>query len=96
MARAFFALNAVIWVGYGLYCFFVPSVLADAAAFPALSFTQKFRDEFIEHVRLKRCPFRRVEAAARRRVSGGLHRVDALSRAGHAAAATNCSTSSLR
>lgn len=37
--RAFFVLNAVIWVGYGLYCFFVPSVLTDSAGLVASSAT---------------------------------------------------------
>ena len=32
-------------------------VLADAAAMPTKSFVTKFRDEFVEHVRLGRCPF---------------------------------------
>jgi NADH-quinone oxidoreductase subunit F len=33
-------------------------VLADAAAMPTKSFVTKFRDEFVEHVRLGRCPLR--------------------------------------
>jgi NADH-quinone oxidoreductase subunit F len=33
-------------------------VLADAAAMPTKSYITKFRDEFEEHVRLGRCPFR--------------------------------------
>jgi NADH-quinone oxidoreductase subunit F len=33
-------------------------VLADAAAMPTKSFVSKFRDEFVEHVRLGRCPLR--------------------------------------
>ncbi len=33
-------------------------VLADAAAMPTKSFVQKFRDEFVQHVELGRCPYR--------------------------------------
>ena len=35
-------------------------VLADSLSMPVKSFVPKFKDEFIEHVRLKRCPFRDV------------------------------------
>ncbi len=37
-------------------------VLADAAAMPVISFVKKFRDEFIEHVKLGRCPLRSAGA----------------------------------
>lgn len=30
-ARIFLGLNAVVWIGYGLYCFFVPGSLAEGA-----------------------------------------------------------------
>ena len=33
-------------------------VLADSLSMPVKSFVPKFKDEFIEHVRLGRCPFR--------------------------------------
>jgi NADH-quinone oxidoreductase subunit F len=33
-------------------------VLADAAAMPTISFVKKFRQEFLDHVRLGGCPFR--------------------------------------
>jgi NADH-quinone oxidoreductase subunit F len=33
-------------------------VLADAAAMPTISFVKKFREEFADHVKLGRCPFR--------------------------------------
>jgi NADH-quinone oxidoreductase subunit F len=33
-------------------------VLADAAAMPTISFVNKFKDEFVEHVKLGRCPLR--------------------------------------
>ncbi len=35
-------------------------VLADSLSMPVKSFVPKFKDEFIEHVRLKRCPFKDV------------------------------------
>ena len=34
--------------------------LGDAAAMPAISFVQQFREEFLEHARLGRCPMRDV------------------------------------
>ncbi len=37
-------------------------VLADAAAWPAQSYSTKFKAEFEEHIRLKRCPFKKSEA----------------------------------
>jgi NADH-quinone oxidoreductase subunit F len=40
-------------------------VLADAAAMPTKSFVTKFRSEFIDHVRLGRCPLRPEGAAPR-------------------------------
>jgi NADH-quinone oxidoreductase subunit F len=45
-------------------------VLADAAAMPTKSFVSKFRDEFAEHVRLGRCPFRPTGEARRAAVGG--------------------------
>jgi NADH-quinone oxidoreductase subunit F len=33
-------------------------VLADSLSMPAKSIVPKFKDEFIEHVKLGRCPFR--------------------------------------
>ena len=33
-------------------------VLADAAAMPTISFVNKFKNEFTEHVKLGRCPLR--------------------------------------
>ncbi|HSD10165.1 MAG TPA: NADH-quinone oxidoreductase subunit NuoF [Candidatus Binatia bacterium] len=45
-------------------------VLADAAAMPTKSFVAKFRDEFVEHVRLGRCPFRPLGEARRAAVAG--------------------------
>ena len=39
-------------------------VLADAVAMPTKSFVTKFRDEFVEHVRLRRCPFRDAAPAS--------------------------------
>ncbi len=39
MARTFLILNAVIWIGYGLYCFFVPGMLGEAAGVVAASAT---------------------------------------------------------
>lgn len=38
-------------------------VLADSLSMPVKSFVPKFRDEFEEHVRLGRCPFRDAESA---------------------------------
>ena len=35
--------------------------LADALAIPVLSYLQKFRDEFVEHVRRKKCWFSAYE-----------------------------------
>ncbi|HEV8717649.1 MAG TPA: NADH-quinone oxidoreductase subunit NuoF [Candidatus Binatia bacterium] len=40
-------------------------VLADAAAMPTQSYIGKFRDEFIAHVTLGRCPLKKEEAAHR-------------------------------
>ncbi len=40
-------------------------VLADAAAMPTISFVNKFRDEFVEHVKLGRCPLRPANEPAR-------------------------------
>ncbi len=40
-------------------------VLAEAAAFPATSFINKFRDEFIRHVKEEGCPFRTTVAFSR-------------------------------
>jgi len=40
-------------------------VLADAAAMPTQSYISKFRDEFIAHVTLGRCPFKKNGAAHR-------------------------------
>ena len=37
-------------------------VLADAAAFPATSIIEKFRDEFIRHIEEKKCSFRKQPA----------------------------------
>jgi NADH-quinone oxidoreductase subunit F len=45
-------------------------VLADAAAMPTKSFVSKFRDEFVEHVRLGRCPLRPPGAARRAAAAG--------------------------
>jgi NADH-quinone oxidoreductase subunit F len=45
-------------------------VLADAAAMPTKSFVSKFRDEFVEHVRLGRCPFRPLGEARRAAAAG--------------------------
>jgi NADH-quinone oxidoreductase subunit F len=45
-------------------------VLADAAAMPTKSFVSKFRDEFVEHVRLGRCPFRPPGEAPRAAAAG--------------------------
>ncbi len=45
-------------------------VLADAAAMPTKSFVSKFRDEFVEHVRLGRCPFRLAGEAPRAAAAG--------------------------
>jgi NADH-quinone oxidoreductase subunit F len=45
-------------------------VLADAAAMPTKSFVAKFRDEFVEHVRLGRCPFRPPGEAPRAAAAG--------------------------
>ncbi|MBI4615627.1 MAG: NADH-quinone oxidoreductase subunit NuoF [Planctomycetes bacterium] len=39
-------------------------VLSDAAAWPAESYTLKFRDEFEEHIRRKGCPFKKESAMA--------------------------------
>jgi len=44
-------------------------VLADSLSMPVKSFVPKFKDEFIEHVRLKRCPFR--EAAPTQAAAAG-------------------------
>jgi NADH-quinone oxidoreductase subunit F len=38
-------------------------VLADSLSMPVKSFVPKYKDEFIEHVKLKRCPFRDREAS---------------------------------
>jgi len=40
-------------------------VLADAAAMPTQSYLSKFRDEFIAHVTLGRCPFKKTSEAHR-------------------------------
>ena len=45
-------------------------VLADAAAMPTKSFVAKFRDEFLEHVRLGRCPLRQAEEVPLRAAAG--------------------------
>jgi NADH-quinone oxidoreductase subunit F len=45
-------------------------VLADAAAMPTKSFVTKFRDEFIEHAKVGRCPFQ-PEDAPQRAAAGG-------------------------
>jgi NADH-quinone oxidoreductase subunit F len=45
-------------------------VLADAAAMPTKSFVSKFRDEFAQHVRLGRCPFRPAGEAPRAAAAG--------------------------
>jgi NADH-quinone oxidoreductase subunit F len=45
-------------------------VLADAAAMPTKSFVSKFRDEFVEHVRLGGCPFRPLDEAPRAAAAG--------------------------
>jgi NADH-quinone oxidoreductase subunit F len=45
-------------------------VLADAAAMPVKSFVSKFRDEFVEHVRLGRCPFHPLGEARRAAAAG--------------------------
>ena len=37
-------------------------VLADAAAWPAQSYSTKFKAEFEEHIRMKRCPYKKSEA----------------------------------
>jgi NADH-quinone oxidoreductase subunit F len=42
-------------------------VLADAAAMPTQSFLEKFKDEFIEHVTLGRCPFQKESATTTHR-----------------------------
>jgi hypothetical protein len=39
MARIFFALTALIWLPYGIYCFFQPGFLADAAGVVATTTT---------------------------------------------------------
>lgn len=33
--RVFLALNALVWIAYGLYCFFQPGILADSAGVAA-------------------------------------------------------------
>ncbi len=40
-------------------------VLADSLSMPVKSFVPKYRDEFEEHVRLGRCPFRETETAGK-------------------------------
>ena len=37
-------------------------VLADSLSMPVKSFVPKYKDEFIEHVKQKRCPFRARES----------------------------------
>jgi NADH-quinone oxidoreductase subunit F len=44
-------------------------VLADSLSMPVKSFVPKYKDEFIEHVKQKRCPFRNHEAGALRAAS---------------------------
>jgi NADH-quinone oxidoreductase subunit F len=44
-------------------------VLADSLSMPVKSFVPKYKDEFIEHVKQKRCPFRAQEAATLRAAS---------------------------
>ena len=44
-------------------------VLADSLSMPVKSFVPKYKDEFIEHVKQKRCPFRAQEAGALRAAS---------------------------
>ncbi|MGH7858342.1 MAG: NADH-ubiquinone oxidoreductase-F iron-sulfur binding region domain-containing protein, partial [Candidatus Binatia bacterium] len=48
-------------------------VLADAAAMPTISFVKKFRDEFVEHVRIGGCPLRARTAQEPRRAASGAH-----------------------
>jgi len=45
-------------------------VLADAAAMPTISFVNKFKDEFIEHVKLGRCPLRPANEPVRAAAHG--------------------------
>jgi NADH-quinone oxidoreductase subunit F len=45
-------------------------VLADAAAMPTKSFVTKFRDEFVEHVKLGRCPMQPQAAPPKRAAAG--------------------------
>jgi NADH-quinone oxidoreductase subunit F len=45
-------------------------VLADAAAMPVKSFVTKFREEFLEHARLGRCPFRPLGEAPKAAAAG--------------------------
>ena len=33
--RTFLGLSVLVWLGYGLYCFFVPAVVAEGAGFVA-------------------------------------------------------------
>ncbi len=44
-------------------------VLADSLSMPVKSFVPKYKDEFIEHVRQKRCPFRSHDGASMRAAS---------------------------
>jgi NADH-quinone oxidoreductase subunit F len=44
-------------------------VLADSLSMPVKSFVPKYKDEFIEHVKQKRCPFRAERAEAMRAAS---------------------------
>ena len=39
MLRVFLAVSALIWLPYGLYCFFSPGMLAEAAGVEAISTT---------------------------------------------------------
>jgi hypothetical protein len=39
--------------------------LADAAAMPTQSFLSKFKDEFVAHVTLGRCPFKKEGSVPR-------------------------------
>jgi hypothetical protein len=44
-------------------------VLADSLSMPVKSFVPKYKDEFIEHVKQKRCPFRAQDPGALRAAS---------------------------
>ncbi len=45
--------------------------LGDAAAMPVQSFVKKFRDEFVQHVEERRCPFGEHGLGARSELARG-------------------------